>query len=338
MTPADNDYGGCGSCTFAAGATPTTCTSARSVNACCDYVQSPPSTGITLSSNLHYFSAPPGDTTPDLGCLTSPGTVGTPAMVTLTGYVKLFANGDDSQGVKIDIFKEGTDGALGASVATYTTTTMDPSVVETWSSQCPTAGCNLREFSIPDVPSNTKLIIQTSDATGSGLWGDVYDYNIFITDPPAKFGTADSNCKTGPCYNPIAVAATDINSVAAAAIGASINPTQGVLAGEVHDCGDIRLSGATVDTDQPHEGPMFYFDDTEDDPLPDDTRQASDEGTSSLGLFGALDLPTGVPVRISATGFYQGKLTLLGTYVVQIFPGAVTALSLRGRGAFQTSP
>jgi hypothetical protein len=209
-------------------------------------------------------------------------------------------------------------------------------------------GCNLRAYHIANVPTYTPLIMKTSDATGSGLWADLYDYNVYILDP-TTFGTSDPNCKAGttvgmteiqppPCYNASAVASTDINSVAAAALGTSINPSEGVLAGEVHDCGDIRLSGATVDTDQPHQGPMFYFSSDESNPLPDLERQASDQGTSVLGLFGALNLATGTPTRVSATGFVNGQLTLLGTYVVQLYPGAVTALSLRGRRPFQTSP
>src|SRR5580698_6867424 len=41
VTPADDDYAGCGSCTFSPTASPATCTSLRSVNACCDWVAAP---------------------------------------------------------------------------------------------------------------------------------------------------------------------------------------------------------------------------------------------------------------------------------------------------------
>jgi hypothetical protein len=302
--------------------------------------------GVVRGTGLHYYSST--SPTVDLGCLTTPGATGTPSPVTLSGYVKLFADGQDSQGVKIEVFQEGPEGALGASVGSYTTTMKDAPVVESWSSKCVAPGCNLRTYHIPNVPTYTKLIMKTSDANGSGLWADLYDYNIYITDP-MTFGTTDPNCKAGapigmgtsqppPCYNATAVAATDINAVAATALGSGINPSQGVLAGEVHDCGDVRLSGATVDTDQPHQGPMFYFTNDESNPLPDTERGLGDQGTSVLGLFGALNLNTGIPTRVSATGYYNGQLTLLGTYVVQLFPGAVTALSLRGRRPFQTSP
>jgi hypothetical protein len=346
---ADDDYAGCSTCTFSPTATACDYSSAtpitsRDVNACCAWVQ-PPVTPVARGTNLHYFSVPSSEPTVDFGCLTTPPTAGTSQMVTVTGYVKLFANGDDSSGVKIQIFQEGPNGTLGAAVGTpYVTQMTDTAVVETWSTQCPTpGGCQLRTFTYPNVPTETPLIIETSDGTGSGMWADLYDYNVLIPDPPATFGTmagpagdADPNCTTGPCYNPTAVAATDIQTVAAT-VGFEINSNQGLLAGEVHDCDDVRISGATVDSDQAHEGPMFYFNDNEADPLPDATRAQSGLGTSVLGLYGALNLNTGTPIRVSATGVYNGQPTLLGTYVVQVYAGAVTALTFRGRRSFQTT-
>jgi len=134
-------------------------------------------------------------------------------------------------------------------------------------------------------------------------------------------------------YQPAAVAATDVNTVASAAGGFTVKQDKGLLAGEVHDCGDVRLSGATVDTDVPHEGDMFYFGENEAEPLPDKSRGAL--GTSKLGLFGTLNLLTGQPIRVRALGKRGGATILLGTYTVQTFPGAVTALSFRGRRPWQ---
>ena len=124
-------------------------------------------------------------------------------------------------------------------------------------------------------------------------------------------------------------------TIASAAGGFTIKADRGVIAGEVHDCGDVRLGGATVNTDYRPEGDMFYFGDNESDPLPDKTRTQAGLGTSKLGLFGALNYPTGTPIRISAAGKVGSTKVLLGTIVVQVFPGAVTALSFRGRRPWQ---
>jgi hypothetical protein len=324
----------CATCSFSGDANPATCNDNRPMNACCAWVQEPKQEALR-AVGLHYFGATDGVTAPNLGCLTSPVALGTPKAITLKGFVKLFSSGNDSTGVKIEIFKEGANGGLGDLVGTAFTTTSDdvkdpPQLpLPTWSSKCPTDGCKLRSYTYEGVPTETPLIVKTSDATGTGnTWSDLYDYNIYVPN------SAVDATNVAP-YDPSAVAATDVNTVASAAGGFTIKPDKGVLAGEVHDCGDVRLSGAMVDTDLPHEGEMFYFNDVESDPLPDKTRAPQGLGTSKLGLFGALNMETGTPMRISAVIKSGGKDVLLGTYTVQLFPGAITALSFRGRRPWQ---
>ena len=322
--PAKNSY--CSSCTVAANAVPSTCKAPRTVNACCTFV-APPTAELARATGLNRYSASAGDTAVNLACLDTPGTVGTPKTVTLKGFVRLFSSGNDSTGVKIEIYKEGKDGALGELVGTPVTTTSNDAV-ETpkpeWLKKCPDGGCSFRAYSYAGVPTETPLIIKTSDGTGSAQWAPLYDYNIFFANSQVA---ADESVT----YEASAVATTDLNTVASAAGGFTIKPDKGLLAGEVHDCGDIRVSGATVDTDVQHEGDMFYFGENEADPLPDKTQTS----TSKLGLFGTLNLPTGTPIRLSALGKYQGQTVLLGHYTVQAFPGSVTALSLRGRRPWQ---
>ncbi len=324
----------CSTCSFSGSANPATCRDNRPVNACCAWVQEP-KREAQRGLDLHDFGAKDGVTTPNLDCLTNPVALGTSKTVTLKGFVKLFSSGNDSSGVKIEIFKEGANGALGELIgAAYTTSNDDmkdpPQMpLPTWSSKCPTDGCRLRSYTYPGIPTETPLIVRTSDATGTGnTWSELYDYNIYIPN------SAVDGSNVAP-YNPSAVAATDVNTVASAAGGFTIKPDKGVLAGEVHDCGDVRISGAMVNTDLPHEGEMFYFNDVEENPLPDKTRAPQGLGTSKLGLFGALNIDTGVPMRISAVVKSGGKDVLLGTYTVQLFPGAITALSFRGRRPWQ---
>ncbi len=313
---------------------PATCIDSRPVAACCAWVQDA-TVELARATGLHYFSAS-SPTPVDLGCLDTPGSVGTPMPggVTLTGYVKLFSSGDDSAGVKVEVYTEGPNATLGNLVGSYTTVandTTDPPLLPlpTWSSKCPTQGCSLRSYSIANVPTETALIIKTSDATGTQKWADLYDYNIFFANSAVSQNDAGTPTVS---YDASTVAATDVNTVASAAGGFTIKPDKGLLAGEVHDCGDVRLQNATVNTDYRPEGDIFYFNSDETNPLPDKTQT---DGTSKLGLFGALNYQTGVPIHISAVGMLNGQRTLIGAYTVQVYAGAVTALSLRGRRPYQ---
>jgi hypothetical protein len=327
---ADSDY--CKSCTPSSSSSPASCTAARPINACCTWV-STPTVEITRGLNLHFFSGT--DPTLNLGCLSAPAKLDTPKTATIKGYVKLFSSGNDSAGVKIEIFKEGANGALGDPVGqafvTQANDAADPPLMPkpTWLDKCPQPdGCSFRSFTYPNVPTETPLIIKTSDASGGTTWADLYDYDIYFAN-----GQLDANGGVSDYYVN-AVAATDIRTVAAA-VGLNVKPGMGLIAGEVHDCGDVRLSGAQVDTDMPHDGPIFYFSDQESNPLPDQTRNSRGLGTSTLGLFGALNVPTGTPIHVSAVGKVQGQDVLLGQYTIQTFPNAVTALSFRGRRPWQ---
>ncbi len=315
----------CSSCEMSPTAQPATCKEPRTVNACCAYV-APPSKALERGVGLNRFSTT--DPTIQLSCLDDPGTVGAPTTITLKGFVRLFSSGGDSAGVKIEIFKEGDDGSLGEPIGSPVTTSGDDTNVkkEDWLEKCPDGGCTFRGYTYPGVPTETRLIVKTSDASGGSQWAALYDYNVF-------FPTAAASAEGLIEYDPSVVAATDINTVASAAGGFSPNPEKGMLAGEVHDCGDVRLAGATVDIDAAHEGDMFYFGDNEANPLPDKTRGSA--GTTRVGLFGTLNVTAGVPIRVSAIGNYNGQTVLLGTHVVQTFKGSVTALRLRGRRPWQ---
>ena len=285
----------------------------------------PPSQTLSRGTGLNRYSTT--DPTIDLACLDSPPAAGTSQTITLKGHVRLFSSGEDSLGAKIEIFKQNDDGSLGDPVGSAVFSSEDdaPIQTETFLKKCPDGGCRFRAYEYPGVPTDTRLIVKTSDKAGGGQWADLYDYDIYFASSDVKDGAIN--------YEPSVVAATDINTVASAAGGFTVKQDKGLLAGEVHDCADIRLAGATVDIDAAHEADMFYFGENESDPLPDKSRGAL--GTSKLGLFGTLNVTTGVPIRVSAIGKQGDQTILLGTTVVRTFPGAVTALRLRGRRPWQ---
>ena len=141
-------YSACTSCQVPTLTPPLACTDQKPIEACCTYAPAPTAT-LARATGLHYNSGTDAKAL-DLSCLDAPAAQGTPQNVTVTGYVKLFSSGDDSSGVKIEIFKEGPNGTLGALIGSAVVTAdSDPFLTPkpTWSSKCPTDGCTLRKFS-----------------------------------------------------------------------------------------------------------------------------------------------------------------------------------------------
>lgn len=330
----DSNLQQCTSCSNA-----TVCTSAEPLDACCTWVAAPRD-ALADGIGLHRYSTNVPDAVPDLSCLAQSATPGTPQTVTLTGYVWTFASGQDTAGVEVDVYAENhpqtPDGTIGATpLGTYTTSTSDPidPTDTTWDSKC-ASGCSFRRYTIANVPTETPLVLVTGGA-GSVNWATRYEYNVYFSNSAVHCGRVS--------YDATAIAGADVSSIAGT-IGQTLESGNGVLLGEVHDCSDIRLSGAAVETNQSHEGPLVYLTDDESDPLP--SFQGMDTGT--LGAFVALNMQAGIPTRVTAVGqcppnaaaasppiCNQGEYVMLGTYVVQMYSGAVTALSLRGRRPWQ---
>jgi hypothetical protein len=342
----DGGSSGCGSGATVAGtslqqcatcsAPANSCTASESLDACCTWVAQPKD-ALADGTGLHRYSTPDPNAPPDLTCLAGGTSLGTPQTVTLTGYVWLFSSGQDSQQVKVDVFAENTpqtpDGSIGATpLGSYTTTNQDPvdPTDSSWNQKC-NGGCSYRQYTIQNIPTETPLVIRTSDA-GSTQWATLYDYNIYFKNADVTGGQVK--------YDATAVAGPDLSTVAGT-VGQTVQAGMGLLAGEVHDCSDVRLFGATVETSQSHQGPIFYFTEDESSPLP--SLGAAD--TSHLGLFGALNLAPGRPIRVTSVGqcpatapsgvCAPGSTVMLGTYVVQVYAGAVTAVALRGRRPWQ---
>ena len=317
----------CGVCTRPVG----TCQDDRPVDACCAWVQVPVD-DAQRSLRVHEFAATDGVKTPNLTCLATPVAAGAPRSATLDGFVRLYANGADSSGVKIEVFAQQADASLGAPIGTAFVTSADDaplSPAPTWSRGCGPGGCRLRPFEILDVPTETPLVVKTSDAKGAGsAWGDLYEYDVYVSN-------ADVDRSGVARRDVLALAASDMKSLAAQVGGFTLQPNRGVLTGEVHDCDDVRLSGATVDADVPMDGATFYFEGDESAWLVDPTRTSQGVGTSAVGRFLALNLEAGPPVRVSALVRSGGVLSVAGTSTVRLFPGAATTVSLRGRRPWQ---
>ncbi len=189
-------------------------------------------------------------------------------------------------------------------------------------------------YAIPNVPTETPLIVKTYGA--SDFWRDLYTYNFQVLDEEVEGSAAAGDpCADAPAgpraeYRARTLSRSDYNSIPLTAGISGITSGNGALAGEVHDCTDVRVENASVGV-YPIPRVLAYFNDNPSNPLPDISRT----GTSLLGLYAALDLPPG-PADVSAVGLVGGQLVSLGWYHARVFPNSVTAVTLRGLRPSQT--
>ncbi len=274
------------------------------------------------------------DGAPSIGCM-MPGTYreqGTPMMITVYGVVDVFGNGGDADNITVEIYREGADGDLGELVGSATASIGSPCAEEEdeIDNDMVIGTRQLGFYSIADVPTETPLIVKTSG--DPDFWKDLYTYNFYVyndevesAEPP---GDACSATPTGTRfeYRARTLSRSDYVSIPlTAGVPAGVSPGNGAIAGEVHDCDDVRLEFAQVSVN-PDPVTLVYFNDNPSNPLPQMGRA---EGTSRLGLYAALDIPPG-KVDIAAVGRVGEDIVSLGWYRARVFANSVTAVTLRG--------
>lgn len=285
---------------------------------------------LARSSNVDEFA---GSGSPDLSCYTSagfPDPPGTPQMVTMQGIAKIFSHGCESRNLEVTVFeviRDGSsdDGMPGAMVGSTVMTADDCTVegVPEDNEDCTDAKFNEQRwecrYTYPDVPTETELLVVTE---GTG-WAPLYEYNLYIPNDEVVDGAYEKDIR--------ALAQDDYQLIPQTAMGKNIEPGNGAIGGEVHDCGDVRLINALVDIDRPRV--LTYFTDDEIAPLPD----VDADATSTLGLYAALDVPPG-PVNVAAVGYLDGQLVGAGFIKARVFANAVTSVTFRGMRPYQLAP
>ncbi|MCC6217665.1 MAG: hypothetical protein IT376_22595 [Polyangiaceae bacterium] len=339
VKPTNAEFCGASACT-------TTLDCARSgqrpVEACCVLVGEPGKGKndrfLTRSTDTKKYADPEGGPV-DLSCFDPPYPPKPAAgsgTVTLTGIVEAFANGCDLVGVRVEVYTvkrtgdPATDGELDQLVGTpiETDATSEEELEDV--KNCVDLRKN-RRYSYPNVPMNTELVIKTSKVSQADSWATLYAYNVYVhADDP------DYDATAGTYHRDVqALAEDDFATIPTVAMGRTINPGNGAVGGEVHDCRNIRVQNARVDVSSPRLA-LTYFNADEDDPLPDTARDQI--GTGRTGLYSALDIAPGW-IRVSATGLVQEggseALVSLGYFDARIFPNSVTSVTLRGLRPFQ---
>jgi hypothetical protein len=274
-------------------------------------------------------------------------TAGTSERVTMWGYVRVFGNGNDSQHIRVTVYRPNADGTPGEMIGTTVSELTHPAN-GTEDVLSPTRDRvlftrNLGGYHIENVPTETELLVVTeadaADSTARMLWSHkIYDFNVMLRN-------AEVNAETAPMalpgtrrarFNARVISNGDWQSIpATSALTEGIGAGRGALAGEVHDCDDVRLANATVESfpRRVWDGPTVYFSDNDTNPLPDLSRGGI--GTSLLGTYALLDVNPG-PLTVVATGYDNNmRLVHLGSYRARVFPDSVTIVTFRGLRPWQ---
>ena len=307
------------------------------VNVCGACVSKPPG-ALTRTTDAKEYT---GSGAPDVSCFnaaTPPAPIGTSKNVKMKGYVKIFANGPDSKNVKLEIYEEEMvgglpTGKLGRLVGTTTSNNMAPACSATVTFPCAKEETKIKSgveskrmlypYELDGIPTEKSLIAKTSEAIADAGWFPLYDFNVAARN--------DKLNATGEFeFDVRALGNDDYASIMKAAYNRPPEGGEAAIAGEVHDCGDVRVSNATVQTQPKSRLGLIYLSEVEDDPLPDTSRQ----GTGKLGLYAAGALTPGV-FQVSAAGMIGTDIVALGSYKVSTFPNSVSVYTFRGLRPWQ---
>lgn len=328
------------------------CTGGR-IESCCACVDVPSEEAARCGpSECDEYA---GSGSVDLSCFADDpwsGEVPDPQLVRLVGVVDVYATGGDStDGIHVEVYQMNDDASLGSLIGQYVTSVDEaPCDDETRQAQlerflvesgdeaehCPgicreeipdTGGdCRrLGYYTIDDVLTSTPLVIVTY---AESLWRHLYAYNVMFFEDDIEELELDG--VTGPTvfYKVRVLSNGDWSAIpTVAGLPSGIPESHGAVAGEIHDCGDIRIRNVQVGIN-PAPVHFTYFNGNESKPYPDAFRSV---GTDTLGLFAGLDIdPADNPVYVSAVGLVDGELVSLGWAVARVFPGSVTIMTLRG--------
>jgi hypothetical protein len=276
-----------------------------------------------------------------------------PPTVKVRGVVDVYGNGNTEAGgdITVELYRMAEDGSPDGSPLGTDTATLDacedallPAPFESGDEAacCPgpcqellpdTTDCtpsssdcrSLWLYEIDAVPTYTPLILHTSG--NPAFWKDLYYSNVFYFPSDVVEGGdyVFYRAKTLSVddWRAIPASAGDFDGIA---------PGMGAVAGEIHDCDNVKVYNARVGVN-PEAGTFTYFNGVEEKPYPDTLRTS----TNSDGLYAALEVPPGA-VRVTAIARVDGLgLVNLGWWDARVFPDGLTVVTIRGTRPTQVS-
>lgn len=259
---------------------------------------------------------------PDTGCLASaPPPLGEARNVTLYGLVEVLGGGPGTDGVSVEV---RTQGAAGAPLGIATATIASPCALVP-GEEMPEARA-LAFYAIPDVPTETPLVIVTGQ--GGGDWVTTSEQGVVLRNDAIESGAPPGGaCEGTPAGDRVrrdarVVSIGDFRSLPLdAALGATVPASRGIVIGEVRDCAGVRVEGALVGASQRAGAVVYPSVGVDFDPI--------SLGTGPEGRWVAISLPAGT-VRLAAIGRVSGALTSLGWASADVVAGGVTLRTIQG--------
>ena len=263
------------------------------------------------------------DSAPDLTCLTTaPKLPSGPAKATAWGPVTTFGMNAVTTGLKVEIFAPGADPGLKTALGSVTSA--EAKAKGTCSSACTggklcmygkcvsakdSQGNKTGFWEIKDIPTNKLLAFRVS---GTGFVSTV-QYNLWVR--------ADKVTKDGAAYEEAYVISDLTKKLIPASAGiAEIAKGNGAVAGEVHDCNDDMVKGATVSFSLRPQKVVYFA-----SGLPNATLTETTEDS----VYAGLNIAPGTTGDITVTAAVKvgGKVTEIGQQTIRLFADQIVILT-----------
>ena len=284
-------------------------------------------------------------TAPDLSCVGSPPAIGPGENVTLQGCIDIFGlGGKAKRGVKVAIFADSQDPKTETPTHGETdifikldASGRDCAGADANYEGCLAASCSKEGYyRVANIPTHVPLTMKVyapgdDDVIETYTWGVVFDY----LDTPAEAGVVEyeANLVYKSTYDSIpSLAGRVVDGAANTADGVG----RGVVAGEVRDCQERVVQGATITTDRLDPSTKItYFDGNTDDPKPNLARLSTNTDGLYVVLNATTDATTSVHTLVAgmidpACSGEDCTCVQLGTRTIRAYPDSVSIATFRG--------
>jgi hypothetical protein len=306
--------------------------------------------GVRLPKPLGEDGAPieaslPSGGAIDVSCIGTPPVLAQSAAVRVQGCIDVFGLGDRAKrGITVAVFSDdqnpGTDVPAFGEVEIAVqedAAAFDCSGADVNEPACLSLTCERRgAYALNDIPTHVPLTMKVSKA-GDDTVIDTYSYGVVFDyqDNAAVDGvvTYAANLIYSSTWSTIPTLAGRLIDG-----GSTVGDGEGraVIAGEIHDCNDKIVQGASVTTDLiDPTTKITYFDGNASDPKPKLTRLS----TNNDGLYVVLNANTaaGSDLHTVSAGILEPGCTgddcacaSLGSRTIRAFPDSVSIVTLRG--------